>query len=220
MKTSKYKRLFDLRHLPMDYGRLCCIPFLLGFRHRMVDSEGRPYRGALKGGGIIVSNHVGFWDPIALLTAFLYRRVFFFASEEVMDNNSKLINLLLKGIGCIRIDRTTSDIEAVRTGCEIVEGRKLLCVFAQGHIQKSGDFETFKGGAVLIAVRTKAPIIPVYISQRSHWWQRKTVVVGDSFLCSEHCQKRFPSVKDIDTLTGDLLSQMKKLKSVCDQYQK
>ena len=105
----------------------------------------------------------------------------------------------------------------MRTGTEIVKGGHLLAIFAQGQIQRSGNFETFKAGAVLLAVKAGVPIIPVYLSQREHWWQRKVVVIGDSFDPKKKCQKKFPSMQDIDAMTEELLLEMKQLKAVCEK---
>lgn len=166
----------------------------------------------------MVSNHIAMLDPIALITAFLYRRVFFYASEVVMGRG--ISSTLMRGMGCIKIDRNIADVEALRTGCEIVKNGHILAIFAQGQIQRSGNFESFKAGGVLLAVRAGVPIIPVYISQKEHWWERKIIVVGDSFDCKARCQKKFPSVQDIDDLTNELLTEMKKLKVICENAQR
>ena len=215
MKTSKYGKLFDIRHFPMDFGRLVCNIFKIGYRTRKLDRNGNKYKTKLKGGAVIVSNHVAMLDPVAVITTFLYRRVFFFASEVVMGRG--ISSALMRGMGCIKIDRTIADVEAMRTGAEIVKGGHLLAIFAQGQIQRSGNFETFKAGAVLLAIRSGVPIIPVYLSQREHWWQRKVVVIGDSFDPKEKCKKKFPSMQDIDAMTEELLSEMKELKAVCEK---
>lgn len=201
----------------MDFGRLVCNIFKIGFRSKKLDADGKKYKKKIKGGAIIISNHIAMLDPLALITAFLYRRVFFFASEVVMGRG--LSSTLMRGMGCIKIDRNIADVEAIRTGCEIVKGGNLLAIFAQGQIQRSGNFETFKAGGVLLAVRTGVPIIPVYISQRKHWWERKIIVIGNSFDCKARCPKKFPSMQDIDNLTADLLEEMKALKSVCEKAQ-
>ena len=215
MKTSKYGKLFDIRHFPMDFGRLVCNIFKIGYRTRKLDRNGNKYKKRLHGGAVIVSNHVAMLDPLAVITTFLYRRVFFFASEVVMGRG--ISSALMRGMGCIKIDRTIADVEAMRTGTEIVKGGHLLAIFAQGQIQRSGNFETFKAGAVLLAVKAGVPIIPVYLSQREHWWQRKVVVIGDSFDPKEKCQKKFPSMQDIDAMTEELLLEMKQLKAVCEK---
>ena len=215
MKTSKYGKLFDIRHFPMDFGRLVCNIFKIGYRTRKLDRNGNKYKKRLHGGAVIVSNHVAMLDPLAVITTFLYRRVFFFASEIVMGRG--ISSALMRGMGCIKIDRTIADVEAMRTGTEIVKGGHLLAIFAQGQIQRSGNFETFKAGAVLLAVKAGVPIIPVYLSQREHWWQRKVVVIGDSFDPKEKCQKKFPSMQDIDAMTEELLLEMKQLKAVCEK---
>lgn len=199
----------------MDFGRLVCNIFKLGYRAKKLDSKGNKYKKRIKGGAVMVSNHIDMLDPLALISTFLYRRIFFYASEVVMGRG--LSSTLMRGMGCIKIDRNIADVEAIRTGCEIVKGGHILAIFAQGQIQKSGNFETFKAGGVLLAIKAGVPIIPVYLSQREHWWQRKIVVIGEPFDCKERCKKKFPSMTDIDNLTEELLCEMKNLKAVCEK---
>ena len=214
MRSSKYGKAFDIRHFPMDLGRLVCNIFKLAYRPKRLDARGERYKGRIRGGAVMVSNHIAMLDPLALISTFLYRRVFFYASEVVMGRG--ISSALMRGMGCIKIDRNIADVEAIRTGCEIVKGGHILAIFAQGQIQRSGNFETFKAGGVLLAVKAGAPIIPVYLSQRKHWWERKIVVIGDPFDCKARCQKKFPSMQDIDKLTEELLSEMKSLKAICE----
>lgn len=200
----------------MDLGRLVCNIFKIGYRTKKLDARGNKYKGKIRGGAVMVSNHIGMMDPIALITTFLYRRIFFFASEVVLGKDRRITGALMRGMGCIKIDRNIADVEAIRTGCEIVKNGRIMAIFAQGEIQKSGNFESFKAGGVLLAIKAKAPIIPVYIAQRKHWWERKVVVVGDPFIPAERCEKKFPSMTDIDKLTADLLEEMKNLKRIGD----
>lgn len=210
-QKSKVAVTFDLRHLPMDLGRLVCWPCLLMFRVKKRNPDGTKYRGKLRGGNLLVSNHVGFADPFWMGSCFWQRRVFFLASEELMTK--KFQGALLKGMGCIKIDRNISDIEGVRKAIATVKEGHCLTVFAQGGIDRSGDLTAIKSGAVLIALRTGAPIVPMYTRRRKHWYERQLVVIGEPFRCSDYCSRKMPTMADIEQLSSILLARMEECKN-------
>lgn len=213
MQNKKRKNPF--RYLPMDMGRIVCAGTPLGYRLRKIHVSGEKYQGKLKGGAIIVANHVDFGDPFVLGTCFWYRRLFFLTAKEVMADPVRAI--LLKGIGCIRIDREISDIDAIRKCVAVLKEGKCLAVFPQGGIHREGEIEQIKSGAVLIAMQAGVPLLPVYSNKREHWWQRRRIVIGDPFDCREYCDKKFPGVADINRLSELLLEKMEACEKTYEQ---
>ncbi len=71
----------------------------------------------------------------------------------------------LMSLKCIKIDRKSahSIVEAVRSGCRMVESGHSLVVFPEGTRSKTGEIGKFKNGAFKIAERTGCPIVPVVI---------------------------------------------------------
>lgn len=201
---NKKKNIF--RFLPMDMGRLVCSVLLPYFRMKRIRPDGSKYKEKLKGGAIIAANHTGFSDPFIMGVAFWYRRLFFLAAKEVMINS--FIGVLLKGMGCIKIDRDISDINAIRKCVDILKDGKLLGMFPQGGIKRDGEMDKIKSGAVLIALQAGVPIIPMYSADKKHWWSRKTVVIGEPINCRDYCQKKFPSLADMEKLSEILLDRM------------
>ncbi len=189
----------------MDFGRLtCCMParFLLLLKKRRTD--GSRYRGAPKGAAVIVCNHVGMMDPFLLDCWFWTRRIFFLASEQVMAQ--PVGGTLLRGMGCIRIDREHADLDAIRTSVGLLKEGHLLGVFPQGGIQS--ELTQIKGGAILIALRAGVPILPMYTARRRHWYSRRLLVVGEPLDPTEYCTKKLPGMADIERLSGLLLARM------------
>ena len=195
------------KYLPMDIGRLVCWPLLIGYRHRRIHVSGEPYKEKLKKGGVIIAaNHVDFGDPFVLGSCFWYRRMYFLTAKEVMA--TKLRARLLTGIGCIRIDREASDIDAISKCVDVLKEGKCLSVFPQGGLHRDGEVGTIKSGVVLIAVRAGVPIVPVYSTTRKHWWQRRTEVIGDPIDYRDYCAKRFPSMAELERVAEILQEQL------------
>lgn len=210
-QASKRPKLWDIRRLPQDIGRLICFWMPLFFRLKRLRPDGTNYNETLREGGILVSNHTGMLDPLLVGTTFWYRRVFFLTAKEVMK--SPVIALLCRGIGCIRIDRESTDLEAIKQSVSILKEGRLLTVFAQGGI--GAHMEQIKSGAVLLALQAGVPLIPVYIGKRTRWYRSRPVVIGNTIDPTTLCTKKVPSVKDIGHITEVLFEELRR----CQAYE-
>lgn len=188
----------------MDIARIICGVLVPVFRLRRICPDGTPYRGKIRGGALIAGNHTSFADPFIMGVAFWYRRTFFLVAEVVMKN--PVVAFFLRGVGAIRIDRGSTDIEAIGKSVKVLKQGYLLTMFPQGGIQRTEQDGPLKAGAVLIALRAGVPIVPVYIAPRRHWYSRVTVVIGQTLQPDTLCPKKFPSASDLQHAT-DLLAQ-------------
>ena len=204
-------------YLPMDTGRFIYWLMHGHYRFKKIGTDGKRYKNP-KGGAIIVSFHKGFSDPFILGSMFCKRRLYFLTAKEVMFN--KIVETLLKGMGCIKIDREASDIAAIKQSVEVLKNGNLLGMFPEGGIHRDGKGDKIKGGAVLIALRAGVPIIPVYTEKRSNIFKRKLVIVGKDFNCSDYCAKKFPSVADLNLAAEELYEKMEECKKIYEQYVK
>ncbi|MBE6946771.1 MAG: 1-acyl-sn-glycerol-3-phosphate acyltransferase [Ruminococcaceae bacterium] len=211
----KKARLFDFKRFPMDLGRLVCAPLLLIFRMKRLTVDGKPYKGKLKGPAVIVANHTGFVDPFTTGVCFWYRRMYFLASEEVMKG--KFRSLLLKGMGCIRIDRTAFDIKAIHQAVDVLKGGRLVSIFPQGQIQSDSAIDHIKSGAALIALQSGAQIVPVYIPKAKHFFSRRVAVIADPIVMDE--EMRAGGMRQIDALTSKMRDSMNRCMAACEEMQ-
>ena len=181
-------KVFQLNKFPMDFGRLLLMVLIPVFRVKKIYLCDRQEIKNL-GAALIAANHTGMTDPFILNASFWYRRFFYTASEEIMTG---FRGKLLKGAGCIRIDRTIADYEAIKKCVSILKEGYLLGIFPQGHIGGEG----MKGGVVLMSARAGVPIVPTHIERRAHWWQRHRVVFGQPIRISDVTDKKLPGVKE------------------------
>ncbi len=129
-------------------------------------------------------------------------------------------SFLLKLMGCIKVDRNISDIEAIRSAVSVIKKGHTLAIFPQGRIEKADEVSDIKSGAVLIALQSGAPIIPVYSKPPESKLSRRVVVVGEPIYCSEFCKKKFPSVADIENLSALLLEKINVCREVYEKTEK
>ena len=79
--------------------------------------------------------------------------------------------------------------------------------------------EKFKSGTVLMALKAKVPILPLYIEPKRHWYSYRKVVVGNEFNPSLICNKKMPSTQDVEALTDKLKEEMKLCKNfLAEEY--
>jgi 1-acyl-sn-glycerol-3-phosphate acyltransferase len=111
---------------------------------------------------IVVGNHVNFLEVPLLFTHLQPRPVTGFAKAETWHNPAMAV--LFDLWGAIPLRRGEADVEALRRGLEALEKGQILAVAPEG--TRSGDGRLQKGhpGVVLLALRSKAPLLPMVYS--------------------------------------------------------
>ena len=209
---AKKAKLVDFRRFFMDVARIVCIPLPFIFRIKKVTPEGAPYREKIRGGALLAANHTRFADPFVVATAFWYRRAYFFVAEVVMKN--PVIATLLRGVGAIKIERGSVDLDAIKKSVSVMKEGRLLIVFPQGGITQTEDVQSIKSGSALMALQAQTPIIPLYICPKKHWYERQLVVVGNTINPADICSKKVPALGDIHKITDALMAEMNRCAAI------
>lgn len=166
----KYNRTFQALAIPIV--NVCDH---LKYNYHVIGREKVP-----DGGCVLVANHTQWADPVLVGTALgnQYPLVAM-AKKELFQ--IKLLGPLISALGAFPVDRGTADIGAIKTSLKAVkEGKKLLIFPEGGTKHKAGD--EAKVGAAMIAARTGAPIVPIYISENKKFRSKVYVVFGDAYI--------------------------------------
>ena len=107
-------------------------------------------------------------------------------------------------MGCIKIDRTTYDLNAIKKTIDILKDERIVTIFPQGGIQQGSDL-ALKSGIALMALKSQKPIIPVYMSSKG-FFRRGYAVIGEPIHLE--VQSANPSVSDIYSITQSIHSAM------------
>ena len=215
-QTPNYQaKLFSFRYLLHDlvkwWGWWQC---LLWYRNKRI-FDGKEAKKRIKGKAIISSNHVGISDPFVLQCAFLYRRFHFLFMTDLIKNKFQAWaykNVFLS----YPIDRDNPSFKTMKFLSEYVKGGNLLAMFPEGHIKTDGVVDNYKGGVVLIAYLSDAPIIPVYHERRKNIWHMTKLVIGKPF----NVKERIGPVLNQDKLNEaarELFEYELELKKICEE---
>ena len=116
-----------------------------------------------RGGFCLVANHNSIFD-IVLLLASVSRPFGFIAKKELAL--VPLLNIWILLLGGLFIDRKSirKAVEAINRGIRRIENGGAMVIFPEGTRGKGQGMLPFKSGALKLATKAGAPIVPVAIS--------------------------------------------------------
>ena len=189
----KFHRWFQWLAVPF-----VALGFQIYFGHKVIGRENIPV-----GGCMVCPNHVQLSDPPFAAVALGHQTPLRLMAKKELFQGNKLFAWLIAALGAFPIDREGADITAIKTALGAVrEGRKLI-IFPQG-TRGAGEGETKKGAAML-AVKTRAPILPMYITENKSFRCKATVVIGEPF-------RPDAKEKDYGVIADDILHRIYALK--------
>lgn len=206
-------KLFSFQYLFYDFVKITAsIPGILWFRPKRL-YENANAKKKIHGGALLISNHSGFVDPVHLMISVWYRRHHYVCGDDLMDSRA---GWLLRLFQCIRIDKHDVRFSTMREIAAHLNEGELVSMFPEGHVNVTGgQLDAFKSGAVLLAVRSGKPIIPVYIKKRSRFFERQVTVIGERIDVRALYGER-PTFAQLDEMARNLFETEKKLERIAN----
>jgi 1-acyl-sn-glycerol-3-phosphate acyltransferase len=149
----------------VDWGRpwLNCIDglnriFCRRFHHLQHNDIALPATG----GALLVCNHVSGLDPLLMIAACKRPLRFLIAREEY---ERRWLHWLLKGVGCIPVDRKGRPEQALREALRVLQQGEVVALFPYGHIHLDSEPpRRLKGGVIWLAQQAGVPVIPTRLT--------------------------------------------------------
>ena len=139
------------------------------FHHREKLDREPPY--------VLIANHNHALDPVAMALGVKKHQLVFLGKKEL--GKRKWIRNMLTRLHCIMVDRHNVDMEAMRACMKAVKMKKILLIFPEGTRHHEGQMEQIEAGTALIAMRSRAPVIPIYIDRKLSLFRITNLYVGD-----------------------------------------
>jgi 1-acyl-sn-glycerol-3-phosphate acyltransferase len=112
-------------------------------------------------GFILATNHVSHFDP-PLITYIFPRRIDWIAVKELF--HGRFLTTVFESLNVIPVDRSGADRNALRTATKRLNEGRVVGIFPEGGIRDGAaslvNGAEMKGGAALLAVLSKAPVVP------------------------------------------------------------
>lgn len=151
---------------------LTWIPFVILFPCKMIGKKKLP-----KGKVIIVSNHKSNLDYVYIFTK-LWRKQYVLSKESLYKN--WFARMFFRSCCGIPVDRENVKLSTIKESLTVLKKEKILTIFPEGTRNKTNEpLLEFKAGASVFAVRSGAPVVPMYIIKKGKIFRRNVVVVGE-----------------------------------------
>lgn len=202
MSEKKKKRPWYSTALHM-FIRVTAAPSLLWFRPKRI-YESEKAKKHVKGGALLIANHVSFFDPIYAMLVIWYRMHHFICIKELMAN--KFLTFFLgTACQCIPIDRENFGMATFKEITDYIESGELVSMYPEGHVNQDekSNLNSFKSGMVLMALRSNCPIIPLYIKPREKFYSRLVAVIGEPINIKDYYGDK-PSFKQVQEIADKL----------------
>ena len=159
-------------------------------RLRLPDHDPLPADGP----ALLISNHTSGVDHM-LLQASTRRALGFVIAKELYD--VPLHRPFCRLIGCIPVKRDGRDLAATRAALRALGGGRVVPIFPEGHIIPTGGRELGPGkpGVAYLAVTSRVPVIPAYISGTP-----ETNQLGRSLRTPSHARVDFGPPVDLNDI--------------------
>lgn len=196
------------------FGRILCAIWIWIFYRPKVEGKRwlRP-----EGKAIVVCNHNAMKD-IVVLGVLFHPTLHFLAKEELFKNG--FLKRLFTALQGISLRRGEADLTAMRAALRVLKNDEVLAIFPEGTRSKDTNLQPFESGASLLAIKGKAPVIPVAIYPRYSLWRRLRVCVGQPMDCAAMVQG-MKNQEAMDTITGVLHHRVQSmLESMREQVEK
>lgn len=147
--------------------RLSWVLLKVFFRFKVTGRELIPAEGPL----VVVANHESFLDPFAVGVALLDRPpATFLAAPWIYE--TPLVGGFTRRVGAIPAYGEGKEVTALRESIRVLQRGGTVALFPQGGIARDG----VSGGAVFMAVKGQAPLLPLRVTGASkalplkRWW--------------------------------------------------
>lgn len=212
-RKGKFFQTVHIKYLLYDFVKLTWILLLWIFQTpkiRYCNKEGRMPR--IKGRALIVCNHTWWMDPITIIMTFWRRRIHTLAARE-LGGPHKLIQWVKRRLLFIDVDRKKLDIRSYNRCIEALREEKVLLVFPEGRFVFEDEIQPFKGGTALMALQTKTPIYPVYLSGYYRLFHPIHMAVGEPIRIEEEWQGAMDSeaVNHLNALMRDRVQELREV---------
>ena len=148
------------------------------------------------GAALYVMNHYRMVDPIyPLLTT--KEGIHYIGKKEMFS--MPVYGFFCKKVKSIAVNRDGTDVRGIMDALKCLKNDEKVCICPEGTRNKTDEvFLPFKPGAAMLAIRAKAPVIPIVIYNKARFLRTTHILVGEPIEFTEYYGQK---------LTDEILSE-------------
>ena len=164
---------------------------------------------------IILSNHLSAWDPITIAHVYKHNEIHFIAKESLFRNRA--LKWFLGRLHAFPVSRGEADLAAMRTAVKVIADGDVLGIFPEGHRRHTPGWEPGKleTGVAVMALRSRVPVVPVFIAGKYRIFGKIRVVVGTP-LDMDDLRARRPDAQTLEEVKHRILDSWEALQRQAD----
>ena len=148
-----------------------------------VKYHGLEHVRALKAPNIRMANHTTMLDPFMMAVAIPQYQIRFIGKKELWKFPP--FAWFANAIRAIPVDRHNTDMEAMRACMRVTREGHVLGIFPEGTRHHKGLMTELESGVAMIALRSKVPLVPVYIAGKLGFFRTLHVYVGQPIMMDD-----------------------------------
>ena len=132
---------------------------------------------------ILMANHTTMLDPFMMAVAIPKYQIRFIGKKELWKFPP--FAWFANAIRAIPVDRHNTDMEAMRACMRVTREGHVLGIFPEGTRHHAGLMTELESGVAMIALRSKVPLVPVYIAGKLGLFRTLHVYVGKPIMMDD-----------------------------------
>ena len=137
---------------------------------------------------IVCSNHIHWADPTVVASLIKGKKVHFMAKEEIFKYF--LFGNIIKRVGAFPVKRDSADLSTIKKSLSLLKDGQFLGMFPEGTRSRTGQVGEALPGVALIALKSKAPVLPVAIKGRYLPFSGVRVKIGSPMTFDEFYEQK------------------------------
>ena len=175
------------------------------YPYKLAGLENVPKEGPV----VLCSNHISNLDP-PLLGITNTRQVHFMAKEELF--RVPVLGGVIHRLGAFPVKRGAGDLKSLKTAIQLLQNGKVVGIFPEGTRSKTGEMRDFHVGAALIALKGKAPIVPVSITGPFRLFRPVKITYGSPIDLTPFLQEK-ANMKTAKQVTERIMEEIRSLQN-------
>ncbi|OPL17487.1 MAG: hypothetical protein AVO38_00440 [delta proteobacterium ML8_D] len=164
---------------------------------------------------ILIGNHINSLDVLVALAFSYPRKIFFLVKKETFE--SPFLKFLFNTWGSIPVDRGTADFQALNKAADALNQGHFFVIAPEGTRTKNGRLIKAHTGVVVIAMKSKATIMPVVQYGGEKFFEnikklrrtKVTIQVGAPFIISPG--SAYPDKEERQLIADEIMYQVAEL---------